>query len=137
MPRTQVRFHSNLFTEKETPGESAEELAKWLCSQFPDSFSADYLDEDWGCMILLSDEDLKGVDISCGHVESNQWSISCDARYSFFDRLFKKPYPKKQLETIIKFIDSSVNEEANFYDVEWFENDKQMREFNYGKRAFD
>ena len=137
MPRTQVRFCTNLFAPKDTPGESAKELAKWLCNKLPNSFGADYFEEDWGCMIELTNHDLQGVDISCGHVESNQWSISCDARYSFLDRLFKKTYPKDQLEKIVKVIDSSVEEESDFYDVEWFENDNRLREFNYGKRAFE
>lgn len=97
---------------------------------------ADSFPEDWGHRIIFDDPQLNHkVSVCCGHVGGNQWSCICDPYRSFSDKLFRRPLPLVEMRRVILAIEALLAKSPEFFDVEWFENDARLREFNHGPRA--
>lgn len=138
--RTQARFRTDIFRPLNGNSDQAEnglELATWLCEKLPPEFLADHMAEDWGHRVILGHPSLNTkVSICCGWVDRDQWSFCVDSYRSFFDSLFNRPQPVAGLESVVRVLDALVAATPSFVDVEWFENDKKLQEFNHGPRAF-
>ncbi len=138
--RTQSRFRTDIFKPLDADSEQSEngrELADWLCANLPAGMQPDSLDEDWGYRIIFGDPSLTHkVSVCCGYVENDQWSCFCEPHRSLKDRLLRRPLPHAEMERVIRAIDNLLANSPGVSDVEWFENDARLREFNHGPRAF-
>lgn len=138
--RTQARFQTDLFkplTDDSDQLENGRQLADWLCANLPADMQPDSMDEDWGYRVIFGASELNAkVSVCCGHVEGNQWSCSCEPYRSLTDKLLQRPPPLLELDKVVRTIDSLLAGSSSIYDVEWFENDAKLREFNHGSRAF-
>lgn len=138
--RTQVRFRTSLFRpmdQDSSPSENGLELAKWLCANLPARFGADYMDEDWGQRIVLGDPLLNAkVSLGCAWVENDQWSCVAEPSRSFVDALLRRPLPAAELETVVRALDALIAATPALVEVEWFENDRRLREHGHAPRAF-
>ena len=138
--RTQARFRTTLFrplSGDDDQSENGRELAEWLSARLPPEMQPDFAAEDWGHRIDLGAPDLRTkVSICCGYVEDDQWSCFCDPERSLTDKLFNRPLPLSEMGKVIRAIDEILFRTPEITDVEWFENDAKLREFNHGPRAF-
>ncbi|WP_028863998.1 hypothetical protein [Psychromonas aquimarina] len=121
----QVYFETNIFSDYSLENEQtgkAINLAKWLCKRLPSELSADYLGEDWGCQLFFSEPYASAVEVSCGFVENNAYSIAIKAEQSFFERILGR---NKNIENAIQLkdiFDKFLHENSDIYSVEWVNN---------------
>ncbi len=121
----QVYFKTSMFEGKEIENEQtgyAILLAKWLCSVLPSNLESDFLDEDWGCFISLTDNYHKKIELTCGQVEDNEFSICINTKQGLIDRLLKRdPFigDANHIQSIIK---KTLDSSSDLTDVEWAKN---------------
>jgi hypothetical protein len=123
-------------TGRDDQSENGRELAEWLCAQLPADMQPEAIWEDWGYMISFGSPSLQAVSLCCGNVENDQWTCFCEPHRSLFDRLLRRPLPIAEMERVIRAVDQLLRDNSQFTDVEWFENDAKLQEFNHGQTAF-
>ena len=121
----QVYFKTSKFEDKEVANDQtgyAILLAEWFCSALPSEFKADFIDEDWGCSIVLTNEYYNKLELICGHVDNTEYSICINTKKGFFDNLLSRdPFidEANQLKGVVQDILDASNE---LTDVQWVEN---------------
>jgi len=87
---------------------------------------ADFGAEDWGHRVDFGSPDLSKLSLCCGHVQDDQWSCFCDP---------ERPVTS-ELERVVRAVDELFSRTPEITEVEWFENDAKLREFNHAPRPF-
>jgi hypothetical protein len=117
--------------------ENGRELAEWLCSRLPSEMQPEPMEEDWGYRIDFESPSLRSkVSLCCGNVQNDLWSCFCEPYRSITDRLFRRPLPTAEMELVIRAVDQLLRDNPQFTEVEWFENDARLQEFNHAPTAF-
>ncbi|WP_126167485.1 hypothetical protein [Shewanella khirikhana] len=135
--RTNVRFRTEKFKLPQNDGEPfpSTELAGWLVERFREEFNLDYLDEDYYCLLFVGDPVEAKLEGACGYVEGNIWQISMHLKPSFIDRLLKRALPHDVHRNFLISLDEFLQSDPEITDIEWYEEDSRLREFNHGTHA--
>ncbi|GAB1052752.1 MAG: hypothetical protein Sw1PiTSA_38760 [Shewanella algae] len=135
--RTNVRFRTEKFKLPQNEGEpfSATELADWLVGRFHEEFNLDYLDEDRYCILFVGDPVEVKLEGACGYVESNVWQVLMHLKPSFIDRLLKRSLPTDIHRNFLILLDEFLQSDPEIADIEWYEEDSRLQEFNHGTHA--
>ncbi|AUD77742.1 hypothetical protein CW740_00220 [Kangiella profundi] len=116
--------------------EKAAALAEWLVERLDNSLRLDYIEEFYFSRLLIGQPFDKRLAGACGNVEDDTWLVFMVQQPSLLDRIFRRSMPVELHEQFITALHQEFSKNPEILDVEWYEEDSKLREFNHAARPF-